>query len=141
MPCLKISRLLAVSSHWRKKRKKKLMFDGAFPSARFEKRNGLLIPTANNLSPFGKEDYFDGQQIRKQASREVLEEDFFSKLNLLLIIYKKALTLAKEKNIKAKEIIQNIILKQLKVFFNLTKKNTKNVKNIWRLKKSVIFVL
>jgi hypothetical protein len=45
------------------------------------------------------------------------------------------------KIIKAKELIQNIILKQLKVFFNLTKKNTKNVKNIWRLKKSVIFVL
>jgi hypothetical protein len=45
------------------------------------------------------------------------------------------------KIIKAKELIQNIILKQLKVFFNLTKKNTKNVKNIWRLKKSVIFVI
>ena len=57
-----------------KTEKKKIMFVGAFPSARFENRNGLLIPTANNLSPFGKEEYFDGQQIRKQASREVLEE-------------------------------------------------------------------
>ena len=65
-----------------KTEKKKLMFVGAFPSARFENRNGLLIPTANNLSPFGKEEYFDGQQIRKQASREVLEEDFFSNLNI-----------------------------------------------------------
>jgi uracil-DNA glycosylase len=65
-----------------KTEKKKIMFVGAFPSARFENRNGLLIPTANNLSPFGKEEYFDGQQIRKQASREVLEEEFFSKLNI-----------------------------------------------------------
>ncbi|MDD3333738.1 MAG: hypothetical protein PHT65_11415 [Proteiniphilum sp.] len=44
------------------------------------------------------------------------------------------------KIIKAKELIQNIILKQLKVFFNLTKKNTKNVKNIWRLKKKVLYL-
>ncbi len=62
--------------------KENLMFVGAFPSARFENRNGLLIPTANNLSPFGKEEYFDGQQIRKQTSREVLEKEFFSKLNI-----------------------------------------------------------
>ena len=65
-----------------KTEKGKLMFVGAFPSARFENRNGLLIPATNNLSPFGKEEYFDGQQIRKQASREVLEEEFFSKLNI-----------------------------------------------------------
>ena len=65
-----------------KTEKKKLMFVGAFPSARFENRNGLLIPTANNLSPFGKEEYFDGQQIRKQASRDVLEEEFFLNLKI-----------------------------------------------------------
>jgi len=65
-----------------KTEKKKIMFVGAFPSARFENRKGLLIPIANNLSPFGKEEYFDGQQIRKQASREVLEEEFFSNLNI-----------------------------------------------------------
>ncbi len=64
--------------------RKQLMFVGAFPSARFENRNGLLIPIANNLSPFGKEDYFDGQQTRKQASREVLEKDYFSNLGINL---------------------------------------------------------
>lgn len=62
--------------------KDKLMFVGAFPSARFEKRDGLLIPVANNLSPFGKEEYFDGQQIRKQASREVLDNHFFNHLGV-----------------------------------------------------------
>jgi hypothetical protein len=61
---------------------KKIMFVGAFPSARFEFRNGILIPTANNLSPFGKEEYFDGQQIRTQASREVLEKNYFSQLEI-----------------------------------------------------------
>ena len=39
---------------------KKIMLIGAFPSARFERRNGLLIPVADNLSPFGEEKYFDG---------------------------------------------------------------------------------
>jgi len=61
---------------------KKIMFVGAFPSARFESRNKLLIPVANNLSPFGKEEYFDGKQIREQASREMLDNEFFSKLNI-----------------------------------------------------------
>lgn len=65
-----------------KTEKNKLMFVGAFPSARFEYRKDLLIPVANNLSPFGKEEYFDGRQIRKQASREVLEEKFFAKLGV-----------------------------------------------------------
>lgn len=59
-----------------------LMFVGAFPSARFEYRKDLLIPVANNLSPFGKEEYFDGQQVRKQASREVLENKYFSRLGI-----------------------------------------------------------
>jgi hypothetical protein len=62
--------------------KRKIMFVGAFPSARFEFRNNLLIPIGNNLSPFGKEEYFDGQQVRKQVSREVLEKYFFSLLDV-----------------------------------------------------------
>ena len=62
--------------------KEKIMFVGAFPSARFENRNGLLIPVANNLSPFGKEEYFDGQQTREQASREVLDRLYFTQLDI-----------------------------------------------------------
>jgi hypothetical protein len=31
-----------------------IMLIGAFPSARFERRNGLLIPSGDNLSPFGQ---------------------------------------------------------------------------------------
>lgn len=59
-----------------------LMLVGAFPSARFEKRNGMLIPVANNLSPFGTEEYFDGGQIRTQASRESLNENYFKQLGI-----------------------------------------------------------
>lgn len=59
-----------------------IMIIGAFPSARFERRNGYLIPIGNNLSPFGTEKYFDGQQIREQASRVALEKDYFTPLNI-----------------------------------------------------------
>jgi hypothetical protein len=41
-----------------------IMIIGAFPSARFESIDGLLVPCANNLSPFGEEEYFDGMQVR-----------------------------------------------------------------------------
>lgn len=61
---------------------KEIMLIGAFPSARFETRNGKLIPVGDNLSPFGKEKYFDGQQIRSQTSRDILDEHYFSVLQL-----------------------------------------------------------
>ncbi len=61
---------------------KKIMLVGAFPSARFERRNGLLIPVADNLSPFGEEKYFDGRQIQIQESRESLNKNYFKQLNL-----------------------------------------------------------
>ena len=60
----------------------KIMLIGAFPSARFERRNGKLIPVANNLSPFGEETYFDGREIRFQASRMSLNENYFEQLGI-----------------------------------------------------------
>lgn len=57
-----------------------IMIIGAFSSARFERRNGILIPIANNLSPFGEEKYFDGREIRIQASRESLNQNYFPQL-------------------------------------------------------------
>lgn len=60
----------------------KLMVIGAFPSARFERKDGLLIPVADNLSPFGEETYFDGREIRVQASRESLNKNYFPQLNI-----------------------------------------------------------
>ena len=59
-----------------------IMIIGAFPSARFERRNGKLIPIADNLSPFGEEKYFDGREIRVQASRESLNKNYFSQLDI-----------------------------------------------------------
>jgi hypothetical protein len=55
----------------------KVMVIGAFPSARFQYINGKLVPVADNLAPFAKEEYFDGRGFRKQASRESLEKNFF----------------------------------------------------------------
>ena len=60
----------------------KIMLIGAFPSARFAKINNLLIPISDNLSPFGEEKYFDGQQIRIQPSRESLNKNYFPQLTL-----------------------------------------------------------
>ena len=54
-----------------------IMLIGAFPSARFHYLEGKLVPVADNLAPFAKEVYFDGRGIRKQASRESLEEHYF----------------------------------------------------------------
>lgn len=59
-----------------------IMIIGAFPSARFEYRNKLLIPVGNNLSPFGQEEYFDGSVVRAQASRESLDRYYFNQLNI-----------------------------------------------------------
>lgn len=61
----------------------KIMIIGAFPSARFERRDGKLIPIADNLSPFGKEKYFDGSKIRTQASRESLNKNYFPQLDIV----------------------------------------------------------
>lgn len=57
-----------------------IMVIGAFPSARFEKRDVGLIPVANNLSPFAEELYFDGRQVRAQESRRQLDENYFKAL-------------------------------------------------------------
>lgn len=59
-----------------------IMLIGAFPSARFEVVDKMLIPCANNLSPFGEEEYFDGMQIRVQESRRSLNENYFYKLHI-----------------------------------------------------------
>jgi len=59
-----------------------IMIIGAFPSARFERRNSKLIPIADNLSPFGEEKYFDGKEIRIQASRESLNNNYFPQLDI-----------------------------------------------------------
>jgi hypothetical protein len=59
-----------------------IMLIGAFPSARFERRSKVLIPIGDNLSPFGQEEYFDGREVRTQASRSSLDENYFSQLNI-----------------------------------------------------------
>lgn len=59
-----------------------VMLIGAFPSARFHYIQGKLVPVADNLAPFAKEVYFDGRAIRKQASRESLEQNYFGKEQL-----------------------------------------------------------
>lgn len=59
-----------------------IMLIGAFPSARFEVVDKMLIPCANNLSPFGEEEYFDGMQVRVQESRRSLNENYFTKLKI-----------------------------------------------------------
>lgn len=41
-----------------------IMIFSAFPSAKFERREKLLIPVGDNLSPFGPEEYFVGSEIR-----------------------------------------------------------------------------
>lgn len=65
-----------------KTKQNSIMLVGAFPSARFESRNKLLIPTSDNLSPFGQEEYFDGRQVRTQASRDSLNETYFPQLGI-----------------------------------------------------------
>ncbi len=59
-----------------------IMLIGAFPSARFERRNKMLIPVGDNLSPFGHEEYFDGAEIRTQASRDSLDKNYFLQLGI-----------------------------------------------------------
>lgn len=64
------------------KKQKKIILIGAFPSARFEKKEGRLIPIGDNLSPFGREEYFDGAAVRTQASRDSLDNDYFPQLGI-----------------------------------------------------------
>lgn len=61
---------------------KEIMIVGAFPSARFQARNGKLIPVTDNLSPFAREKYFDGRALRTQASRDILDAHYFPVLGL-----------------------------------------------------------
>lgn len=60
----------------------KIMLVGAFPSARFERRRGKLIPVGDNLAPFGPEAYFDGSQVRVQESTESLSKNYFPQLGI-----------------------------------------------------------
>jgi hypothetical protein len=64
-----------------------LMIIGAYPSARFERRPSKknpkmyrTIPIADNLQPFGYEQYFDGIAVRTLTSADGLHEYLFSKL-------------------------------------------------------------
>lgn len=58
------------------------MLIGAFPSARFERRDKMLIPTGDNLSPLGHEEYFDGSEVRTQTSRDSLDKNYFPQLGI-----------------------------------------------------------
>jgi hypothetical protein len=60
-----------------------VMVIGAFPSARFESREGRLIPVADNLSPFGPEAYYDGERVRIQESAHALAENYLEPLGLM----------------------------------------------------------
>lgn len=59
-----------------------VMIIGAFPSARFERREGKLIPVGDNLSPFGPEEYFDGRDVRVQESAKRLQSEYLTPLRL-----------------------------------------------------------
>ena len=60
----------------------KIMLVGAFPSARFERRNAKLIPVGDNLAPFEPEHYFDGFEVRVQESTESLHKNYFPQLGI-----------------------------------------------------------
>lgn len=60
----------------------KVMVVGAFPSARFERRQGKLIPVGDNLGPFEPEHYFDGFETRVQESTESLYSEYFPQLGI-----------------------------------------------------------
>ncbi len=66
-----------------------LMVVGAYPSARFEYRRSpdnprrrRLVPIADNLQPFGYEQYFDGLRTRTLESADGLNEHLLSPLDL-----------------------------------------------------------
>jgi uracil-DNA glycosylase len=67
------------------------MIVGAYPSARFESRvspvdpaRRRLIPVADNLQPFGREEYFDGTRIRTLTSGDTLAEYILDSLGVSL---------------------------------------------------------
>lgn len=66
-----------------------LMIVGAYPSARFESRPSRrkpgqyrLVPVANNLQPFGYEQYFDGVRVRTLESADGLNKYLLNSLSL-----------------------------------------------------------
>ena len=71
-----------------------LMIVGAYPSARFESRKSQdqtgryrLIPVADNLQPFGYEQYFDGVRVRILESADGLRKHLLSDLKKSLDPY------------------------------------------------------
>ena len=65
-----------------------LMIVGAYPSARFESRPSRnspgqyrLIPVADNLQPFGYEQYFDGLRVRTLESADGLQEYLLTEID------------------------------------------------------------
>jgi len=68
-----------------------LMIVGAYPSARFESRQSQdqtgryrLVPVADNLQPFGYEQYFDGVRVRTLESADGLREYLLLDLEMSL---------------------------------------------------------
>jgi len=66
-----------------------LMIVGAYPSARFESRPSRnhpnrrrLVPVADNLQPFGREQYFDGTRVRTLESADGLRKYLLDGLGL-----------------------------------------------------------
>lgn len=56
---------------------------GAYPSARFGVMNGERdVPMADNLGPFEKERYYDGERVRVQDSARELEEHYLTPLGV-----------------------------------------------------------
>lgn len=72
-----------------KTKPKGLMIVGAYPSARFESRppakqneRRRLVPIADNLQPFGREEYFDGVKVRELESASGLDKYLLSHLKI-----------------------------------------------------------
>lgn len=66
-----------------------LLIVGAYPSARFESRPSRseprryrLVPVADNLQPFGYEQYFDGVRVRTLESADGLQKYLLTGLSL-----------------------------------------------------------
>lgn len=56
---------------------------GAYPSARFGVMSGERnVPMADNLGPFEKERYYDGERVREQDSARELEENYLKPLGV-----------------------------------------------------------
>lgn len=56
---------------------------GAYPSARFESVGSEIdVPVGDNLGPFERERYFDGDRVRTQNSADELEESYLMPLGI-----------------------------------------------------------